>query len=114
MILTAKTEAAFCVAANLPCSLPLGGWVVDVDPEMSHALDPEDYVETSQESAFEQFQARIRASERLCCEADLYWRCNRWDRDEAPECSKSGLHSKAGEIRRTTRAVLPALHLKSA
>jgi len=48
VILTAKTEGAFCVAANLPCSLPLGGWRVDVDPEMAHALDPEDYVETSQ------------------------------------------------------------------
>jgi hypothetical protein len=46
MILTAKTEGAYVVAANLPCSLPLGGWTVNVDPEMAHALDPEDYEET--------------------------------------------------------------------
>jgi hypothetical protein len=49
MILTAKTEGAFCVAANLPCSLPIGEWRVDVDPDFVECLDPEDYVETSEE-----------------------------------------------------------------
>jgi hypothetical protein len=49
MILTAKTEGAFCVAANLPCSLPVGEWRVDVDPDFIECLDPEDYVETSEE-----------------------------------------------------------------
>ncbi|WFU52250.1 hypothetical protein QA639_21315 [Bradyrhizobium pachyrhizi] len=29
--------------------------------------------------AFEQFQARVRASDRMLCEADIYWRANRWD-----------------------------------
>ncbi|MEH2517428.1 hypothetical protein V1279_003001 [Bradyrhizobium sp. AZCC 1610] len=47
MILTAKTEGAFCVAAALPCSLPIGGWRVDVDPDMIELLDREDYIETS-------------------------------------------------------------------
>ena len=51
MILTAKTEGAFCVAAALPCSLPLGGWTVDVDPDQLGLLDPEDYVETSKQEA---------------------------------------------------------------
>ncbi len=27
---------------------------------------------------FEQFQAGIRAGERVCAESDLYWRTNRW------------------------------------
>lgn len=47
MILTAKTEGAFCVAANLSGSLTLGGWTVNVDPEQLFLLDPEDYEETS-------------------------------------------------------------------
>ncbi|MGX9944914.1 hypothetical protein ACTG4Q_20850 [Bradyrhizobium denitrificans] len=29
--------------------------------------------------AFEEFQARVRASARMHCEADLYWRANRWE-----------------------------------
>lgn len=28
--------------------------------------------------AFADFQARVRAGERLCAESDLYWRTNRW------------------------------------
>lgn len=31
--------------------------------------------------AFEQYQAGVRASDRMHCEADLYWRTNRWVED---------------------------------
>ncbi|MBP1297057.1 MULTISPECIES: hypothetical protein [Bradyrhizobium] len=31
-----------------------------------------------EELKFRDFQARIRAAERRHCEADLYWRTNRW------------------------------------
>lgn len=30
---------------------------------------------------FEQYQAGVRASARMLCEADLYWRTNRWAED---------------------------------
>lgn len=46
MILTAKTEGAFCVAANLHGSHVLGGWTVNVDQDQLFLLDPEDYEET--------------------------------------------------------------------
>lgn len=47
MILTAKTEAAFNTACRLPCSLPLGGWRVDIDEDFIGCIDKADYVETS-------------------------------------------------------------------
>lgn len=30
---------------------------------------------------FAEFQAEVRAGERVCAEADLYWRTNRWTED---------------------------------
>jgi hypothetical protein len=32
--------------------------------------------------AFEEFQARVRANLRMHCEADLYWRTNRWESEQ--------------------------------
>jgi hypothetical protein len=46
-VLTAKTEAAYNAAARLPCSLPMGGWKVDIDPDFIGLIDKDDYVETS-------------------------------------------------------------------
>lgn len=31
--------------------------------------------------AFERYQAGVRASDRMHCEADIYWRTNRWAMD---------------------------------
>lgn len=47
MILTAKNEAAYNAAARLPCSLPMGGLKVDIDPDFIGLIDKNDYVETS-------------------------------------------------------------------
>jgi hypothetical protein len=47
MILTAKTDEAYRCAARLPCSLPMGGLKVDIDPDFIGLIDKEDYVETS-------------------------------------------------------------------
>lgn len=30
---------------------------------------------------FEEFQADVRAGERMCAESDLYWRTNRWSEE---------------------------------
>ncbi|MEY9247586.1 hypothetical protein [Bradyrhizobium elkanii] len=47
--------------------------------------------------AFDQFQARIRASERFHCEADIYWRTNRWAED--------GRDMKAGPVNVTASGI---------
>jgi hypothetical protein len=47
MILTAKTDEAYRSAARLPCSFPMGGLKVDIDPDFIGLIDKEDYVETS-------------------------------------------------------------------
>ncbi|MGX1364046.1 hypothetical protein [Bradyrhizobium elkanii] len=50
-----------------------------------HGVTDEQMIETArlrvEELKFEDFQARIRAAERRHCEADLYWRTNRWAED---------------------------------
>ncbi|WP_315740070.1 MULTISPECIES: hypothetical protein [unclassified Bradyrhizobium] len=43
MIVTAKSQAAYDTAANLPFSLPLGHMQVDVDPEYVGSLKASDY-----------------------------------------------------------------------
>jgi hypothetical protein len=50
-ILTAKTLGALHAAERLPCSLPLGGMKVDVDPAFIGCIDPYDYEETSLKAA---------------------------------------------------------------
>jgi hypothetical protein len=45
-------------------------------------------------STFEQYQAGVRASDRMHCEADLYWRTNRWAEDGRDQV----VTMKAGEI----------------
>lgn len=47
MILTAKNDAAYRAAARLPCSLPVGGLKVDIDPDLIGLIDKDEYVETS-------------------------------------------------------------------
>jgi hypothetical protein len=40
--------------------------------------------------AFEEFQAKVQASERVCAESDLYWRTNRWAEDGRDMTMKLG------------------------
>jgi hypothetical protein len=50
-------------------------------------------------SAFEEYQAAVRASDRFWCESDLYWRANRWEQDEAPgDVGKPSASEGIGEI----------------
>lgn len=60
-----------------------------------------DRLERLANQTFEEFQAEIRAGERICAEADLYWRTNRWaedGRDAWAELSRYVETLKPGEL----------------
>jgi hypothetical protein len=61
--------------------------------------------------AFEEFQARVRANLRMHCEADLYWRTNRWESEQetAIRCSNACSNSRDGSSTEPTRNEAPAV-----
>ncbi|MEY9435874.1 hypothetical protein [Bradyrhizobium elkanii] len=50
----------------------------DYHPLETELAQLEASMDDREELKFRDFQARIRAAERRHCEADLYWRTNRW------------------------------------